>query len=179
MLDLAFDETSAPAPQIHAPIQPPQTNPQRHRPTNTHTHTTTDTHPQIPHPYRHPQTGPNRPPHTYTPANRHTTQAPTTLTLTPTHSTPTQPPSAIRQARYQTGHVSTGHTILGQAIDPASDETSRPASANFSAKPDSGLIRDAIRADAVVDVDAPMLTLILMQVPACRCRASSPTYSRA
>ena len=42
----------------------------------------------------------------------------------------------------------------GQAIDTAFDETSRPVSANFSAKPDSRLIRDAIRAVVGVDVDA-------------------------
>ena len=35
----------------------------------------------------------------------------------------------------------------------AFDETSRPASANFSAKPDSTLLRNASRAGAVVGVD--------------------------
>ena len=41
----------------------------------------------------------------------------------------------------------------GQNIGFAFDETSRPVFANFSAKPDSGLIRDASRAGAVVGVD--------------------------
>ena len=45
-------------------------------------------------------------------------------------------------------------TGSGQAIDPIFDGTSRPASANFSARPDSGLIRDASRAVVDVDVDA-------------------------
>ena len=44
-------------------------------------------------------------------------------------------------------------TGSGQDIDTAFAETSRPVSANFSAKPDSRLIRDTRRADAV-DVDA-------------------------
>ena len=41
----------------------------------------------------------------------------------------------------------------GQAVGFAFDETSRPASANFSAKPDSTLLRNASRAGAVVGVD--------------------------
>ena len=83
-------------PQTHTPTQPQihthKFHTHRHAnstPIQPHKHTPTLSH-------KHTQTSPNRPPHTYTPANRHTTQAPTTLTLTPT-----QPPSAIRQARHQ------------------------------------------------------------------------------
>ena len=41
----------------------------------------------------------------------------------------------------------------GQVVGFAFDETSRPVSANFSAKPDSTLLRNASRAGAVVGVD--------------------------
>ena len=186
--DFELDETSDRLPHISAPIQPPQTNPQRHRPPNLHVHTATQNQstndtvpristqanplPQIPRP-RCPtsQTTTDTHPHRLT---RDAGPPTLTLTLTPSHSTLTQPqPPPIRnwtgQApdRIRLNQTRPNRIRPGQAIGPASDETSRPASANFSAKPDSGLIRDAIRADAVVDVDAPMLTLILMQVPAC------------
>ena len=86
----------------------------------------------------------------------------------------TEPDQAMTcaQARNQTGHDLTGHCQTGriqdqaiqnqtrqdqirpgQAIGFAFDETSRPASANFSAKPDSTLLRNASRAGAVVGVD--------------------------
>ena len=63
---------------------------------------------------------------------------------------------------HQTVHNLTGRmqdqarpnqTGSGQAIEHAFDETSRPVSANFSAKPDSTLLRNASRAGAVVGVD--------------------------
>ena len=129
-------ETSDRLPHISAPIQPPQTNP----PTTTSTNTRAKPPPQI---------------------STRRLPAPTTLTLTPSQHRCRR---SLASAGNSTGQVSDRpRTGSGQAIDPASDETSRPVSANFSAKPDSRLIRDAIRADAVVDVDTPMQ----IQVPAC------------
>ena len=83
------------------------------------------------------------------------------------------------QARNQTGHDLTGQTGRiqdqaiqnqtgqdqirpGQAVGFAFDETSRPASANFSAKPDSTLLRNASRAGAVVGVDVDTGTRLLL-----------------
>ena len=107
--DFELDETSDRFPHISAPIQPPQTNPQRHRPPNLHAHTATQTNPpttpstksprqhchtkpihqrpQIPHPYsstnQHTTT---QIPHPYGPTDANTTQSrPPTLTLTPSH----------------------------------------------------------------------------------------------
>ena len=161
--DIDSDETSVRHPQIHAPIQPPQTNPPT---TLFHKHTPihAQTKPQIPRPY--------------SPTNA---QQPQTLQPhCPTDTNPTQnrprrrcrridvdaddaapPPPAIGQARHQAGHTLTGrvpdrpdqarpdHTKSGQAIGFAFAKTSAPVSANFFAKPDRGLICDASR--AVVD----------------------------
>ena len=81
-------------------------------------------------------------------------------------------PPAIEQARYQTGRIQDqaiqNQTVSGQAVDHTLDETSRPASANFSAKLDRKSIRVSV--DAVVDVDTG--TRLLLSGP-------SPTYSRA
>ena len=166
-IDLDPDETSVPVSTNTHTHTTPQTNPP----------TTTDTHPQIPHPQTPTNPTPTQIPHPYSPTSTqpHKHTAP--------HHTPTHAPqtdagptdvdvdaaSMSSQPRLSpfraSDRPSTGsdQTRSGQAIDPASDETSRPVSANFSPKPDSRLIRDAIRADAVVDVDAPMQ----IQVPAC------------
>ena len=63
-------------------------------------------------------------------------------------------PPAIEQAR-QTDQTRSGQARPNpdQAIGFAFDETSRPVFANFSAKPDSTLLRNASRAGAVVGVD--------------------------
>ena len=197
--DFELDETSDRLPHISAPIQPPQTNPQRHRPPNLHVHTATQTNPptttstnSTPAPTNAHRASAHK--YTHCPADTHATQprppddvddaldadasdavaAPTPSQHRCRHSLRW---SAIRQARHQTGRVpdQTGsdwtrlnqsrldqvrlgqtrpnQTSPGQAMpdfDP--DETSRPVSANFSARPDGRLIRDAIR--AVVDADA-------------------------
>ena len=61
----------------------------------------------------------------------------------------------IRQAAYRIRLNQTRQNQIrpGQAVGFAFDETSRPVFANFSAKPDSVLIRNASRAGAVVGVD--------------------------
>ena len=59
-----------------------------------------------------------------------------------------------KPGRIRPSQTGPNQTSSGQAIGSVFDETSRPVSANFSAKPDRGLIRDTYRADAVVDVDA-------------------------
>ena len=70
-------------------------------------------------------------------------------------SAPIQPPQTrlnqTKPGQIRPSQTRPNQTSPGQAMpdfDP--DETSRPVSANFSARPDSRLIRDAIRADAVV-----------------------------
>ena len=101
--DFELDETSDRLPHISAPIQPPQTNPQRHRPPNLHVHTATQTNPptttstnSTPAPTNAHRASAHK--YTHCPADTHATQPrPPTLTLTPSHSTLTQPqPPPIR-----------------------------------------------------------------------------------
>ena len=176
-------------PQIHT--QTHTQIPQPYSPTKTHNHTQTPTRRQAPTttltthreamPYPDVDAQPASSGLTVRPSGR-----------TRRRSTDAVAEPAIGQARHQAGcalsHTpdqatrrnSTGHVQdqarLGQAIDTASDEASRPVSANFSAKPDRGLIRGACRADESTtrreatthaDVDAPM------QVPAC-CQGCGP-----
>ena len=65
-----------------------------------------------------------------------------------------------KPGRIRPSQTGPNQTSSGQAIGSVFDETSRSASANFSARPDSRLIRDASR--AVVDaVDADAGTRLL------------------
>ena len=114
------------------------------------------------------QTSTLLPPLPQRPARNAVAGPPTTLTQTPSQPRCRRSHAPVRNStgqasdRIRLNQARPGQARLGQnrirpghAVDHAFDETSRPVSANFSARPGRKSIRDAIRADAVVDaVDA-------------------------